>query len=115
MADTRQDELHEPAGEKVVSLSGKKRTPPKPPPAATDTDRFRERHASLCSHITAREYDGPTDIFDAASLLLIQIQALFSALGALNEGGEETHSLCLLGEDLTAEVQHRLHRFYGEV
>src|SRR5262249_51430435 len=123
MADTPQTESRrQPIGEeeppratkKIVSLSGRKRTPQKPPPESTDKELFRERHSSLCSHITARDYDSPDDIFEATSLLLSQIQSLFSALGALNEGGDETHNLCMLGEDLAAEAQNRLHRFYDE-
>src|SRR5262249_26267217 len=103
------------ATKKVVSLSGKKRKTPKPPPTSTDTDRFRERNASLCSHITAGDYDSPGEIYEAARLLLTQIQSLFSALGSLNGGDEETLSLCMLGEDLTAEAQHRVDRFRHEV
>jgi len=92
MEDTPQTDSHgqqigegEPpmATKKVVSLSGKKRKTQKSPPTSTDMERFREWNAAPCSHITAGDYDSPGAIFKATALLLTQIHALFSALGAL--------------------------------
>jgi hypothetical protein len=95
------------AAKKVVPLLAKKK--PEPQPEPNPLDAFRNRTSDICRHITSYgETESRGDLYEATTLLLTHIGALFSAIAALNENEEETHSLCMLGEDLAAEVSRRV-------
>src|SRR6266481_1364511 len=112
MAETPQEAQTEQP--KVVSLATRD-TPRKPHPQPNTLKDFRNRTPDICRHITRYgEIEDRGELYEATTVLLTQLGSLFTAVGALHEAAEETHLLCMLGEDLAAEAYRRVTRLHAE-
>jgi hypothetical protein len=105
------------AAKKVVSLSKRK----KPQTSQSETtEPFLDRGHEICTHLTTwgtGEVKDVSALYEITTLLVKQIEALFSAISAIGggSGDEEILSLCMVGEDLAREAYRRVDRLYDEV